>query len=228
MSPVSLLAAKYFFDFAHVPQASWFNKEDKAWKMLAAMKSMMDKRSHIQIKSPIPQGVTLVNPETIHIEENCIIEPGCYIQGPCHIGEGSVIRHGAYLRGYVLTGKNCILGHTTEVKNAIFCDEAKAGHFAYIGDTLLGHEVNLGAGTKCANLRFDHQELAIHSEGQVYMTGVRKLGAILGDYCQLGCNSVTSPGTFLGPHSWVWPLVLVKGIHPSNSKIVQSEPPLAH
>jgi NDP-sugar pyrophosphorylase family protein len=222
------LAAKYFFDFTHVPQASCFNPEESAWKMLALMQNCLDQRSDVQIKCPVPQGVMLVNPESIHIEEDCVLEPGCYIQGPCHLGAGTHVRHGAYLRGYVLTGRGCVIGHASEVKNALFCDGAKAAHFAYVGDSLLGHEVNLGAGTKCANLRFDHQELAIHTPGQVYKTGIRKLGAVIGDFSQLGCNSVTSPGTFLGPHSWVWPLVYAKGFYPAHSRLTKSEPLSAH
>lgn len=228
MSDSFSLLAKSLFDFNHVPMATWFDKEDLAWQMLKVMSQKLPSLQNNQILSPIPDGVTLIHPESIHIEEDCIIEPGCSIQGPCYIGKGTQIRHGAYLRGYVLTGKNCVIGHTTEVKNAIFCDEAKAGHFAYIGDTILGHDVNLGAGTKCANLRFDHQELAIRWQSQVYKTSMRKFGAIVGDRCQLGCNSVTSPGTLLGPDSWVWPLVLVTGVHPCKSRITQTVAPSAH
>lgn len=215
-------SAQGLLDFSHVPMASWFDPKAPIWLMLQEMNQKLKNKKDYRLLSPIPEGVTLVNKETIHIEEGCIIEPGSWIQGPCYLGSGTQVRQGAYLRGYVLTGKNCVLGHATEAKNAIFCDEAKAGHFAYVGDSILGYDVNLGAGTKCANLRFDHQELAIHYCGEVYKTSMKKFGAMIGDRCQLGCNSVTSPGTILGPDCWVWPLVLVKGVHPPKSKIIST------
>ena len=154
----------------------------------------------------------------IHIGQGVLIEPGALIKGPCFIGDYTEIRQGAYLRGYCLIGRRCVVGHATEVKHSIFLDDAKAGHFAYLGDSILGRNVNLGAGTKCANLRFLPGNVLINAEKDRIDSGLRKLGAILGDEVQTGCNSVTSPGTLLGPGSFLMPnATAASGVHPARS-----------
>ena len=145
------------------------------------------------MEGEVEPGAFLINPEQIALGKGSRIEAGAYVKGPCIIGQNSVVRHGAYIRGDVIIGDGCVVGHTTEVKNSIFCNGAKAAHFAYIGDSLLGNNVNLGAGTKCANVRFDRQNIEVDGVD----TGLRKLGAIFGDGSQTGCNSVTNPGTIL-------------------------------
>ena len=115
------------------------------------------------------------------------------------IGSDTEIRQGAYIRGDCLVGKGCVVGHTTEIKGSIMMDGAKAGHFAYIGDSILGNDVNLGAGTKLANLKMMAGSIVVTADKKRYDTGRRKLGAILGDRTETGCNSVTSPGTLMGP-----------------------------
>ena len=113
-----------------------------------------------------------------------------------------------------------MIGHTTEVKNSIFFSEAKAAHFAYVGDSILGKNVNLGAGTKLANLKFTKKEIVIEYEGEKYKTGLKKFGAIIGDGAQTGCNSVLQPGTLLGKRSFVFPAkVAGPGVFPPESKI---------
>lgn len=142
-----------------------------------------------------------------------VVEPGAMLKGPTVIGRNSEVRQGAYVRGNCLVGDGCVVGHATEIKGSIMLDGAKAGHFAYIGDSILGREVNLGAGTKLANLKMMPGTVAIRSGNERYDTGRRKLGAVLGDRTELGCNSVTSPGTLLGPGSVVYPAVGVPGGH---------------
>ena len=144
--------------------------------------------------SVIMAGVILKGKQ-IRIGKGVLIEPGAYIKSPTIIGDQTEIRHGAYIRGHCLIGENCVVGHVTEVKHTIFMNGAKAGHFAYLGDSILGNQVNLGAGTKLANLRFIKGEVIISSPEGPVKTGLRKLGAILGDNVQTGCNSVTNPGT---------------------------------
>jgi NDP-sugar pyrophosphorylase family protein len=137
------------------------------------------------------------------------VEPTAYIQGPCVIGPGAEIRHGAYIRGHAWIGAKAVVGHTTEVKGAVFFDNAKAGHFAYVGDSLLGQNVNLGAGTKLANLKLKGDEVRVKHplSGELIRTGLRKFSAIIGDNAQTGCNSVLSPGTLLLPNTAVLPCV---------------------
>ncbi|NPA39880.1 MAG: glucose-1-phosphate thymidylyltransferase [Thermodesulfobacteria bacterium] len=155
----------------------------------------------------------------LYFENGVVVEPFAYVSGPGYFSEKSSIRHGAYVRGSVYAGKGAVIGHTTEVKNSIFLSEAKAAHFAYVGDSLLGKNVNLGAGTKLANLKFLKKVITFSIEGEVLHTGMRKLGAILGDNAQTGCNSVLQPGTVLGKGSFVFPGKTVgPGIFPPKSK----------
>ena len=141
----------------------------------------------------------------IAIGKGVLIESGALIKSPAIIGDYTEIRQGAYLRGYCLTGTHCVIGHTTEVKHSIFLDHAKAGHFAYLGDSILGRDVNLGAGTKFANLRFLPGNVLIRTSEASIDTGRRKFGAILGDKAQTGCNSVTNPGTLIGKEGILMP-----------------------
>jgi NDP-sugar pyrophosphorylase family protein len=167
--------------------------------------------------SVIMAGAVLVG-RNIKIGKGVLIESGAMIKAPAIIGDHSEIRQGAYLRGYCLVGKRCVVGHATEVKHSIFLNDAKAGHFAYLGDSILGNRVNLGAGTKCANLRFVAGNVSVRTAINKIDTGLRKLGAVIGDDCQTGCNSVTSPGTILGPGSLVLPNVTApSGVHPRKS-----------
>jgi len=122
-----------------------------------------------------------------------------------------VIRHGAYIRSNVILAPESIVGHASEVKGAIFLERAKAPHFNYVGDSILGADVNLGAGVKCANVRLDRQEVYVKDGSSAVATGRRKLGAVLGDNCQLGCNSVTNPGTLCAPGASCAPCSTLKG-----------------
>jgi bifunctional N-acetylglucosamine-1-phosphate-uridyltransferase/glucosamine-1-phosphate-acetyltransferase GlmU-like protein len=162
----------------------------------------------------------VVTGSRIRLGRGVLVEAGAFIKSPAVIGDQTEIRQGAYLRGYTLVGARCMVGHVTEVKHAIFLDDAKAGHFAYLGDSVLGGNANLGAGTKLANLRFVRGEVLIKTpEGKVN-SGLTKLGAILGDGVQTGCNSVTNPGTLLGRGSVVLPNTTVpSGYHAPHSVI---------
>lgn len=148
----------------------------------------------------------------VFIEEGAIIEPHCYIRGPAWIGKGATVRHGAYIRGAVAACCGSVIGHCTEVKNALFLPGAKAGHFAYIGDSILGNNANLGAGVRLANLRLDRREVCFKWENRLYETKRRKCGAFIGDDSQIGCNSVLNPGCLLMPDSMVQPLSNLKGV----------------
>jgi len=170
--------------------------------------------------SVIMAGAVLLG-DAINIGKGVLIETGAMIKSPTIIGDYTEVRQGAYLRGYCLTGQRCVLGHTTEIKHSIFLNDAKAGHFAYIGDSILGSNANLGAGTKFANLRFLPGTVTIFHEGEKIDTGRKKLGAILGDTCQTGCNSVTSPGTLMGKGAMLLPNTTTKAGYYKENKIIR-------
>ncbi len=169
--------------------------------------------------SVIMAGAVLMG-KKIELGKGVLVESGALIKSPAIIGDMTEVRQGAYLRGYCLAGKSCVIGHTTEVKHSIFLDHAKAGHFAYLGDSILGRDANLGAGTKFANLKFLKGNVLLRTEEKLLDTGRRKFGAILGDKVQTGCNSVTSPGTLIGKNSMAMPNTTVpSGYHPPKSII---------
>lgn len=154
----------------------------------------------------------------IRIGRGVLVEPGVMIKEPAMIGDWTEVRQGAYLRGYCLVGQRCVVGHTTEMKHSIFLNDAKAGHFAYVGDSILGSGVNLGAGTKLANFRFIPGEVRVKTPEGYIGSGLKKFGAVFGDRVQTGCNTVTSPGTVIGPDSIIMPNTTVpSGYHPPRS-----------
>jgi len=147
--------------------------------------------------------------DRVKLGRGTVVEPGALIKGPTVVGDRTEIRQGAYVRGKCLIGDRCVVGHTTEVKSSIILDGAKAGHFAYIGDSILGRDVNLGAGTKLANLKMTGSTVRVRIGEEQIDTGLRKLGAVIGDRTEIGCNAVTNPGVLLGMDCLVSPLVSV-------------------
>jgi UDP-N-acetylglucosamine diphosphorylase / glucose-1-phosphate thymidylyltransferase / UDP-N-acetylgalactosamine diphosphorylase / glucosamine-1-phosphate N-acetyltransferase / galactosamine-1-phosphate N-acetyltransferase len=189
------------------------------WEAVDKIHSYLQSIALGKIEVGIYAGAHLIHPELISIGKGTCIEPGAYIRGPCIIGENCSIRQGAYIRGDVIIGDNCVVGHDTEVKNSLFLNGANAAHFAYLGDSILGNRVNLGAGVKCANLRLDHQEIFIHFEGKKIGTKRKKLGAIFGDDTQIGCNSVSNPGTITGKGVHCFPCLNFGGSIPEKGVI---------
>ncbi|MCW3490618.1 LbetaH domain-containing protein [Dethiobacter alkaliphilus] len=159
--------------------------------------------------------------DLIYIGQGTVVESGAYISGPAYIGNNTEVRQGAYIRGQVLVGDNCVVGHTTEIKSSVMLGGSKAGHFAYIGDSILG-KVNLGAGTKIANLKITGSAVKVSAAGVSHETGLRKFGAILGDGVETGCNSVTTPGTLLSKNVLLYPNSTARGYYPPQ-KIVKSK-----
>ncbi|MDE3055159.1 MAG: UDP-N-acetylglucosamine diphosphorylase [Verrucomicrobiota bacterium] len=158
----------------------------------------------------IPEHVYLEFPERIAIGKGTVIEPGVYIQGPCIIGENCILRHGAYIRNGVIMGNHCAIGHAAEVKHSILLNYAAAAHFTYVGDSILGNRVNLGAGVKCANLRLDRRPV---------VPGLSKFGTCIGDSAQVGCNAVLNPGTLIGRDAIIYPLQSVSGFVAPHQRV---------
>jgi NDP-sugar pyrophosphorylase family protein len=154
----------------------------------------------------------------VHIHPDAVIEPGVHIIGPSYIGADAIIRHGAYIREFSWICDRALVGHASEVKHSVLLPGSKAPHFN-VGDSILGPNVNLGAGAKLSNLRNDGAEVHVILDGRRLPSGLRKFGAILGEDCQLGCNVVTNPGVVIGPNSLVMPNTTVTGIHGSGSSL---------
>lgn len=138
------------------------------------------------------------------------------ITGPCIIGANSEVRHCAFIRGSALIGENCVVGNSTELKNVILFDNVQVPHFNYVGDSILGYRSHMGAGAITSNVKSDKSLVVIRCEPPI-PTGRKKVGAMLGDFVEVGCNSVLNPGTVIGSHSNVYPTSCVRGVVPSNS-----------
>jgi NDP-sugar pyrophosphorylase family protein len=145
-----------------------------------------------------------------------VVEDGVMIKGPAWIGRNCEIRHGAYLRENVLIGDGCVVGNSSELKNALLFNGAQVPHFNYVGDSVLGHKAHLGAGVKISNLKLTPGNVVLIHDGQPIDTGLRKFGALLGDFAEAGCNSVLNPGTILGRRSLVYPNVNWRGVLPAD------------
>lgn len=159
--------------------------------------------------------------EDVLIGEDVTIAPTATIIGPSVIGRGTEIRPGAYIRGNVITGERCVIGNSSELKNCILLNDVQAPHYNYIGDSVLGNHAHLGAGAVCSNLKADGKNVVIRGDRD-YKTERRKVGAILGDGADIGCNSVINPGTVVGKNTSVYPLTSLRGVYPSDC-IVKSQ-----
>ena len=170
------------------------------------------------------QLMELVKDEENHIfiDETANVSDDVTIEGPAYIGPEAEIRPGAYIRPFSWICEKAVVGHCSEIKHSILLPGAKAPHFNYVGDSILGTGVNLGAGCKLANVRHDGENVILRNGvtgEKIQDSGLQKFGAILGDSVKIGCNVVTNPGVILGAKSKVWPNVTVSGIHPGNSTI---------
>ncbi|MBS6462093.1 MAG: UDP-N-acetylglucosamine pyrophosphorylase [Ruminococcus sp.] len=152
---------------------------------------------------------------SVKIHESAVIEP------PAVIGHGCEVRVGAYIRGNVITGENCVIGNSSELKNCILLSRVQVPHYNYVGDSVLGNRAHMGAGAICSNLKSDKGNVVVKSD-EIYETGLRKFGAILGDGADIGCGSVLNPGTVIGRESSVYPLTSVRGVIPCGCIVKSS------
>lgn len=155
--------------------------------------------------------------EDVWVAKSAKVEPTAFLGGPCIIGEDTEVRHCAFIRGSALVGNGCVVGNSVELKNVIIFDDVQVPHYNYVGDSILGYHSHMGAGSITSNVKADKTNVVIKSETDSIETGLKKVGAFLGDYAEIGCNSVLNPGTVIGRHSNVYPLSMVRGVVPANS-----------
>lgn len=196
--------------------ASFFQSGQAPWEWLgqigAALASLNGKPAELP---PVPPGVHIEGSVWIH--SSVRLPAHATLIGPLWIGAHSEVRPGAYLRGNVIAGEHCVLGYTCEFKNCLLMDRVQVPHFSYVGDSVLGNGVHLGAGAICSNLRLDQQPIVVRTEAAVHETGLRKFGAILGDQAEIGCNVVLNPGSVLGRRSLVAPALAFGGCLPAGT-----------
>ena len=198
-------------DLNHTIAKDYLQKYEYPWMVLPEIKNIineliekLDKNEFKQIK------------ENVWVHNSAKIYDSAYIDGPTIIGANSEVRHCAFIRGSALIGENCVIGNSVEVKNAIIFDNVQVPHFNYCGDSVLGYKSHMGAGSITSNVRSDKQLVKVHGNPDIE-TGLKKMGAILGDYVEVGCNAVLNPGTVVGRNSMVYPTSCVRGVVKENS-----------
>lgn len=158
--------------------------------------------------------------EDIWVAKSATVFPSAYLHGPLIIDEEAEIRHCAFIRGSAIVGKGSVVGNSTELKNVIIFNSVQVPHYNYVGDSILGYKSHMGAGSITSNVKSDKELVVVkdvYDTKEEIPTGLKKFGAMLGDYVEVGCNSVLNPGTVVGPHSNIYPTSCVRGVIPANS-----------
>lgn len=155
--------------------------------------------------------------ENVWIAKDASVAPTACINGPAIIGKGAEVRHCAFIRGNALVGAGAVVGNSTELKNVILFDKVQVPHYNYVGDSILGYKSHMGAGSITSNVKSDKTLVVIHAKDADIATGLKKMGAILGDQVEIGCGSVLNPGTIIGRETNVYPLSMVRGVIPAGS-----------
>ena len=151
----------------------------------------------------------------VWVHRSSTVAATAFLGAPCIIGANTEVRHCAFIRGSALIGENCVVGNSVELKNVILFDSVQVPHYNYVGDSILGYKAHMGAGSVTTNVKSDKSPVVIHGESDI-PTGLKKVGAMLGDFVEVGCNSVLNPGTVIGRNSNVYPLASVRGLVPAG------------
>ncbi|MDE5619995.1 MAG: UDP-N-acetylglucosamine pyrophosphorylase [Ruminococcus sp.] len=200
------------YDLSHTASADYLSKFTYPWEALKGISEFI-----IALGKNLPRD-EYDNPfENVWIHKMANVYPTAYIGSPCIIGAETEVRHGAFIRGSALVGKNCVIGNSVELKNVIIFDNVQTPHYNYVGDSILGYKSHMGAGSITSNVKSDKTNVVIKSDSETLETGIKKIGAMVGDYVEVGCNSVLNPGTVVGRNSNIYPTSCVRGVIPENS-----------
>ena len=202
---------KNLFDLEHTLAKDYLAGFTYPWEALAGIKDLI-----CRLGQTLGQDYIL-RQEQVWVHKTAKISPTAYLGAPCIIGANTEVRHGAFIRGSALVGDNCVVGNSVEIKNAILFDNVQVPHYNYVGDSILGHYAHMGAGSVTSNVKSDRTNVVIKAADTQIPTGRKKVGAMLGDHVEVGCNSVLNPGTVIGRGSSIYPLSCVRGVVPAGS-----------
>ena len=198
------------FDLQHTLAGEYLAGFQYPWEALKGIKELI-----LTLGETLGEEYEQVQPQ-VWVHKSAKVFPSAYLGAPCIIGAGSEVRHCAFIRGSALVGEGCVVGNSTELKNVILFDGVQVPHYNYVGDSILGYKAHMGAGSITSNVKSDKSLVVIHGERDI-PTGIKKVGAMLGDFVEVGCNSVLNPGTVIGRCSNVYPTSCVRGVVPENS-----------
>ena len=212
---MSTFAPADYFDFKHTAHAALFVEGAPVWSALSRIGDYLKQQLKPQILGQVAPSA-FIGPD-VFIGEGTVVEPNAVIKGPAWIGKNCQVRAGCYIRDNVIVGDGVVLGNSCEFKNCLIFDKAEVPHFNYVGDSILGYKAHLGAGVILSNYRLDHGQVVVRDGDEIFETGLRKFGAILGDEAEIGCNSVLNPGCIIGRRSIIYPLSTFGGVLPSHT-----------
>ena len=198
------------YDLNHTLAGEYLSAFTYPWEALKGIKDMI-----LSLGANLGEDYKEVS-ENVWVHKTATVAPTAFLGAPCIIGANTEVRHCAFIRGSALVGENCVVGNSVELKNVILFDHVQTPHYNYVGDSILGYKAHMGAGSVTSNVKSDKSLVVIHAEAEI-PTNLKKVGAMLGDFVEVGCNSVLNPGTVVGRNSNVYPLSCARGVIPANS-----------
>ena len=198
------------YDLSHSMAGEYLKQFTYPWEALGGIKELI-----LKLGEELGEDYIRTAPQ-VWVHKTAKVAPTAYLGAPCIIGANTEVRHGAFVRGSALVGEGCVVGNSVELKNVILFDGVQVPHYNYVGDSILGYKAHMGAGSITSNVKSDKTLVVIHTVPAI-PTGIKKVGAMLGDYVEVGCNSVLNPGTVIGRNSNVYPLSCVRGVIPADS-----------
>ena len=199
------------YDLSHTMAGEYLKKFEYPWQALTGIKALI-----LELGAKLDSEFTQVSTD-VWVHKTAKVAPTAYLGSPCIIGAGTEVRHCAFIRGSALVGANCVVGNSVELKNCILFDDVQVPHYNYVGDSILGYKSHMGAGSLTSNVKSDKTRVTVKYGDEKIETGLKKFGAMVGDFVEVGCNSVLNPGTVVGRESNIYPLSCVRGVVPPRS-----------
>ena len=203
---------KEMYDLDHTMAKDYLEQYEYPWLALAGIKDLI-----VTLGEKLPKEEYDEVSEHVWVHKTAKVFDSAYLGAPCIIGARTEVRHCAFIRGSALVGEDCVVGNSCELKNVILFDHVQTPHYNYVGDSILGYYSHMGAGSITSNVKSDKKLVVVHHGEEQIETGLKKFGAMLGDYVEVGCNSVLNPGTVIGRHCNVYPTSCVRGVIEENS-----------
>ena len=206
-----MLNTLQLYDLNHTIAGDYLSGFEYPWQALGGIKNLI-----LTLGASLGEDYREIAP-AVWVHSTASIAPTAYLGAPCIIGANTEVRHCAYIRGSALVGEGCVVGNSVELKNVILFDNVQVPHYNYVGDSILGYKSHMGAGAVTSNVKSDKTLVVVKDGAEKMETGLKKFGAMLGDFVEVGCNSVLNPGTVIGRHSNVYPTSCVRGTVPESS-----------
>lgn len=206
-----MVTIQELYNLEHTLAKSYLAGFTYPWEALKGIKDFI-----LRLGSGLGEDYVQVSPQ-VWVHRTATVAPTAFLGSPCIIGAGTEVRHCAFVRGSALVGENCVVGNSVELKNVILFDNVQVPHYNYVGDSILGYKSHMGAGSLTSNVKSDKTLVVVKSQTEQVPTGLKKFGAMLGDFVEVGCNSVLNPGTVIGRHTNIYPTSCVRGVVPANS-----------